>query len=202
MASETAGANSLPPSTAARTKLRLRTGLAMQLLVLIGVGLFLLGTFVVRQTRNDLVRQVDNTLRSSLRGRVRDLQIPRQGENQGSNQVSGQRENQGVDRTTGQPGLAPQHARTNPATLNPPSNAPLRATPVDPINPIDPINPTTLGPDSSRNQPPRPEDTANQDLPPSATVTFNAANQQLWALASGTNGQVRQQSRRKARASK
>lgn len=188
MASETAGANSLPPSTAARTKLRLRTGLAMQLLVLIGVGLFLLGTFVVRQTRNDLVRQVDNTLRSSLRGRVRDLQIPRQGENQGSNQVSGQRENQGVDRTTGQPGLAPQHARTNPATLNPPSNAPLRATPVDPINPIDPINPTTLGPDSSRNQPPRPEDTANQDLPPSATVTFNAANQQLRALESGTNG--------------
>ncbi len=124
MASETAGANSLPASTASivpRTKLRLRTGLAMQLLVLIGVGLLLLGSFVVRQTRNDLVRQVDNTLRSSLRGRLRDYQ-------------------------------------SNPDA------------------------------DSSGNQPPRPEDAANQDLPPSATVTFNSANQQLQALGSGTNG--------------
>ena len=199
MALETAGAGSLPSSTALtapRTKLRLRTGLAMQLLVLIGVGLLLLGTFVVRQTRNDLVRQVDNTLRSSLRGRLRDNQgdnqLPAQGDNQGhnqgNNQVSVQRDDQGVNRTTAQPGPAPQNASANPTPLDPPANAPLRATPLDPNNPINPINPINLGPDGSGNQPPRPEDAANQDLPPSATVTFDAANQQLRALGSGSNG--------------
>jgi two-component system, OmpR family, sensor kinase len=181
MESETAGANSLSPSTAARNKLRLRTGLAMQLLVLIGVGLLLLGTFVVRQTRNDLVRQVDNTLKSSLRGRLRD----NQGNNQGASQPSGQRAVQGVDRTIMKPGPAPQSAGANRKPQDPPDNAPLRATPLDPSNPI---NSTNLGPDTSANQPPQPEDAANQDLPPSATVTFDAANQLLRALGSGTNG--------------
>ncbi len=57
-----------------RKKVRLRTGLAMQLLVLIGVGLLLLSSFVVRQTRNDLVGQVDNSLKGALSGRVRDNQ--------------------------------------------------------------------------------------------------------------------------------
>jgi two-component system, OmpR family, sensor kinase len=181
MASEIAGPNSLlasTSSTAARDKLQLRTGLAGQLLVLIGVGLLLLGAFVVRQTRNDLVRQVDDTLRSSLRGRVRD--------------------NKGLDRTTAKPSPAPQNTGTNPTPQDPtatatapPATSPLRAKPLDPDNPIKPINPSNsikVRPDASGNRPPRPEDAANQDLPPSATVTFDAANQQLRALGSGTNG--------------
>jgi two-component system, OmpR family, sensor kinase len=182
MAPETAGTNSLPPSTAARNKLRLRTGLAMQLLVLIGVGLLLLGTFVVRQTRNDLVRQVDNTLRSSLRGRLRDNQYSNQSSGRGTGQLSGQRASQGVDRTVIKPGPAPQSAGAHRKPEDPPDNARLRATPLDPNNPINP------GTDRSGSQPPRPEDAVNQDLPPSATITFDAANQQLQAFRSGTNG--------------
>jgi two-component system, OmpR family, sensor kinase len=186
MAAEPAGnEDNLPGLIAPRAKLRLRTGLAIQLLVLIGVGLLLLGTFVVRQTGHDLVRQVDNTLQSSLRGRLRD----NQGNSEGNNQVSGQRDNQGVDQTTAQPGPAPQkNAGTNPTPQEPPSNALLGATPADLNNPINPINPINPGVDGSGNHPPRPEDSLNQDLPPSATITFDAANQQLQALGSGSNG--------------
>jgi two-component system, OmpR family, sensor kinase len=191
MASETAGANSLPSSnasTAPRNKLRLRTGLAMQLLVLIGVGLLLLGTFVVRQTRNDLVRQVDNTLQSSLRGRLRDNLDSNQDAGRGIGQLSNQRASQGIDQITVKPGPAPQSAGANLTPLDRPANAPLRATPLDPNNPINPINPIQPGADGSGNQPQRPEDAVNQDLPPSATITFDAANHQLQALGSGSNG--------------
>jgi two-component system, OmpR family, sensor kinase len=188
MALESAGTESLLASTAPRTKLRLRTGLAMQLLVLIGVGLLLLGTFVVRQTRNDLVRQADNTLKSSLRGRLRDNQDSNQGNNQGASQLSGQGVSQGVDRTTANPSSAQQNVGANPKPQNPPVNGPLRAAPLDPNNPINPANPIKPGTDRSANRPPRLEDAANQDLPPSATITFDAANQQLQALGSGSNG--------------
>jgi two-component system, OmpR family, sensor kinase len=187
MVLETVGTGTLPASTAlpaARTKLRLRTGLAMQLLVLTGVGLLLLGTFVVRQTRNDLERQVDNTLQSSLRGRLRD----NQGNNQGNNQPSGQRASQGVGRTSAKPSAAPQNAGENPTAQDPPASAPRPAPPLDPNNPISPTNPIKSGADGPENQPPRPEESVNQDLPPSATVTFDASNKQLRAFGSGTNG--------------
>jgi signal transduction histidine kinase len=62
----------VPSATTPRRTLRISTGLAAQLLVLLGCTLLLLSWFVVRQTRQDLVSQVDERVSGALAGRARD----------------------------------------------------------------------------------------------------------------------------------
>ncbi len=56
--------------------IRLRTGLAVQLLTLLAGALLLFSWFVVRQTRSELVGQVDKQLAGALAARARDGQRP------------------------------------------------------------------------------------------------------------------------------
>jgi two-component system, OmpR family, sensor kinase len=59
-----------------RRRLKLRTGLALQLLTLLAFAMFFLSWFVVRQTQADLIYQVDQSLKGALTGRVRDAATP------------------------------------------------------------------------------------------------------------------------------
>jgi two-component system, OmpR family, sensor kinase len=62
--------------TIERRTLKLRTGLALQLLTLLAFALFFLSWFVVRQTQADLIHQVDQSLKGAIAGRVRDAATP------------------------------------------------------------------------------------------------------------------------------
>jgi two-component system, OmpR family, sensor kinase len=62
--------------TIERRTLKLRTGLALQLLTLLAFALFFLSWFVVRQTQADLIDQVDQSLKGAIAGRVRDAATP------------------------------------------------------------------------------------------------------------------------------
>jgi two-component system, OmpR family, sensor kinase len=154
-----------------RSKVRLRTGLALQLLALIGVGLLLLGTFVVRQTRADLVRQVDNGLEAALRGRLRDNQLGDR-----PTPPNAPRENVGAQ------------GRTGPAPIQPSTN-PGQPDPQRPLG----VNPQTAGAKSIVGAPQTPlageaPNSPTQELPPTATVIFDQADNQLSALGSGSAG--------------
>ena len=175
---------SSPTQPHSRSKIRLRTGLTLQLLALIGVGLLLLGTFVVRQTRNDLVRQVDSGLEAALRGRLRDNQLR---DNQPSvrpvspnapGNASGNAPGEGVG-VLGRTGLAPRQPSTNPGQPEP------QRPPGS--------NPQTAGaqPIGGAPQTPPGGEAANfptAELPPTATVIFNQADNQLSASGSGSAG--------------
>ena len=165
----TANVGSLNDSRS-RSKIRLRTGLTLQLLALIGVGLLLLGTFVVRQTRNDLVRQVDNGLETALRGRLRDNQ---EGVRPALPDVPG--ENVGGQARTGP---APLQRSTNPGQRDPQRSPGLepqtgRAQSTD--------GPQTPLAGEAPNYP-------TQELPPTATVIFDQADNQISASGSGSVG--------------
>jgi two-component system, OmpR family, sensor kinase len=62
----------------ARRTVKLRTGLVLQLLIVLPCALFLLSWFVVGQTKANLTRQVDDRLKGAIAGRVRDYAPPRQ----------------------------------------------------------------------------------------------------------------------------
>jgi two-component system, OmpR family, sensor kinase len=51
---------------------KLRTALTLRVVVVIGFMLLVLGSFVVRQTRSDLLDQVDDRMRGALTGRIQD----------------------------------------------------------------------------------------------------------------------------------
>jgi two-component system, OmpR family, sensor kinase len=153
-----------PPST---KKLRLRTGLALQMLALLGVGLLLLSAFVVRQTRNDLVRQVDRNLASALKGRLRDNQNPGLANPQAAGQA-----------------MPPVHNDVEPGVM-----PFIRIPPGASSDPNSPEVPRLMV-----DQPPQPEAKLPQptiedlNLPPTATFIFDGTGKALSIRGSGSGG--------------